>query len=79
MNETSIRIRPSQTISCLNIFSIGVDEAFTIRFEEVNVISEERIWFATPNLRLCSSLKKDDKVCTTTFCSEIQINSAAAA
>jgi hypothetical protein len=55
-------------------FSIGADEALTLRFEEVGAVSEERIWFASPNLRLrSSSIQKDGIVCITTFCSEIRM------
>lgn len=55
-------------------FSIGADEALTLQFEEADVFSEERIWFASPNLRLrSSSIKKSDTVCITTFCSEIRM------
>jgi CpeS-like protein len=55
-------------------FSIGADEALTLRFEDAGAISEERIWFASPNLRLrSSSIKKDGNVCITTFCSEIRM------
>jgi hypothetical protein len=55
-------------------FSIGTDEALTIQFEEADVFSEERIWFASPNLRLrSSSIKKNNTVCITTFCSEIRM------
>jgi CpeS-like protein len=61
-------------------FSIGADEALTLRFEDAGAISEERIWFASPNLRLrSSSIKKDDVVCITTFCSEIRMVAPAAA
>jgi CpeS-like protein len=59
-------------------YSIGADEALTIRFEEKGASSEERIWFASPNLRLrSSSVKKDNIVCITTFCSEIRMGGAA--
>jgi CpeS-like protein len=55
-------------------FSIGADEALTLRFEDAGTISEERIWFASPNLRLrSSSIQKDGIVCVTTFCSEIRM------
>jgi CpeS-like protein len=55
-------------------FSIGADEALTLRFENAGAISEERIWFASPNLRLrSSSIQKDGIVCVTTFCSEIRM------
>ena len=60
-------------------YSIGLDEALTLRFEEAGTSSEERIWFASPNLRLrSSSVKKDGIVCITTFCSEIRMGGAAA-
>jgi hypothetical protein len=55
-------------------FSIGADEALTLRFEDADAVSEERIWFASPNLRLrSSSIQKDGIVCVTTFCSEIRM------
>jgi CpeS-like protein len=60
-------------------YDIGADEALTIRFEEMGASSEERIWFASPNLRLrSSSVKKDGIVFMTTFCSEIRMGGAAA-
>ena len=63
----------------MGTFSIGADEALTLRFEEAGAISEERIWFASPNLRLrSSSIKQDDVVCITTFCSEIRMVAPAA-
>jgi CpeS-like protein len=55
-------------------FSIGADEALTLRVEDAGAIAEERIWFASPNLRLrSSSIQKDGIVCITTFCSEIRM------
>lgn len=61
-------------------FSIGADEALTLRFEDAGTISEERIWFASPNLRLrSSSIQKDGIVCVTTFCSEIRMAAPAPA
>jgi CpeS-like protein len=63
----------------MGTFSIGIDEALTIRFESAGTVSEERIWFASPNLRLrSSSIKQDDLVCITTFCSEIRMASPTA-
>lgn len=63
----------------MGTFSIGTDEALTLQFEEAGAISEERIWFASPNLRLrSSSIKQDDVVCITTFCSEIRMVAPAA-
>jgi CpeS-like protein len=60
-------------------YSMGADEALTLRFEEAGANSEERIWFASPNLRLrSSSVKKDDIVFMTTFCSEIRMGGAPA-
>jgi hypothetical protein len=59
-------------------FSIGADEALTLRFEDADTVSEERIWFASPNLRLrSSSIQKDGIVCVTTFCSEIRMAAPA--
>jgi hypothetical protein len=63
----------------MGTFSIGTDEALTLQFEEAGAISEERIWFASPNLRLrSSSIKQNDVVCITTFCSEIRMVAPAA-
>lgn len=39
-------------------YIIGTDEALTLNIEEANRCSEERIWFASPNLRLRTSLVK---------------------
>jgi CpeS-like protein len=59
----------------LGTYSLGTDEALTLRFEEGNLLSEERIWFASPNLRLrSSSIKQDEVVSITTFCSEIRMS-----
>jgi hypothetical protein len=58
----------------LGTFSIGMDEALTLQFDSAGAVSEERIWFASPNLRLrSSSIKQDNIVCITTFCSEIRM------
>jgi hypothetical protein len=55
-------------------YSLGTDEALTLRFKEDNVLSEERIWFASPNLRLrSSSIRQGEVVGITTFCSEIRM------
>ncbi len=60
-------------------YGMGADEALTLRFEEAGASSEERIWFASPNLRLrSSSVKKDGVVFMTTFCSEIRMAAAPA-
>jgi CpeS-like protein len=83
----SVEHSNGQLLRCLNAtnagtgtFSIGVDEALTLRFEDAGTISEERIWFASPNLRLrSSSIQKDGIVCITTFCSEIRIATPAPA
>jgi CpeS-like protein len=77
---------PGQILRSLNAdhpgmgtFSIGTDEALTLRFEDAGAISEERIWFASPNLRLrSSSIQQNGVVCITMFCSEIRMVAPAA-
>jgi CpeS-like protein len=83
-SENSSAGRILRSINCANAamgtFSIGLDEALTLRLEKAGTVSEERIWFASPNLRLrSSSIKKEDLVCITTFCSEIRMAAPAAA
>jgi CpeS-like protein len=83
-SENSSAGRILRNINCANAamgtFSIGLDEALTLRLEKAGTVSEERIWFASPNLRLrSSSIKKEDLVCITTFCSEIRMAAPAVA
>ncbi|MBD1904216.1 phycobiliprotein lyase [Funiculus sociatus GB2-A5] len=55
-------------------YIIGSDEAMTLITEYETMYSEERIWFASPNLRLRSSiLKRFGGFSMATFCSEIRM------
>jgi CpeS-like protein len=60
-------------------YSFGADEALTIALSTDGRVTEERIWFASPNLRLRSSLtqQEDGAVCITSFCSEIRMGPPA--
>jgi CpeS-like protein len=60
-------------------FSFGTDEALTIVISANGLVTEERLWFASPNLRLRSSFtqQEDGAICITSFCSEIRMAAAA--
>lgn len=61
-------------------YVMGRDEALTLITEHPALYSEERIWFASPNLRLrTSTLKRADGFSVATFCSEIRMGGVAAA
>lgn len=54
-------------------YILGNDEALTLITEEGKNYSEERLWFASPNLRLRTSLLKNSNgFSATTFYSEIR-------
>lgn len=54
-------------------YILGNDEALTLILQEDNYYIEERIWFASPNLRLRTTLTKNENNCTiTSFYSEIK-------
>jgi hypothetical protein len=58
-------------------FILGADEALTLTFEQPGLSSEERLWFASPNLRLRTSiLKQADGSSIAGFCSEIRMLAA---
>jgi hypothetical protein len=64
--------------TALGTFSLGSDEALITQFVTDGFVSEERLWFASPNLRLRSStVTHDGQVCLTTFCSEIRMQNPA--
>lgn len=65
--------RLGSTVS-LGTFSLGVDEALTLCFDGSDSATEERIWFASPNLRLrSSSVRQEGTIHITAFCSEIRM------
>jgi hypothetical protein len=54
-------------------YVLGEDEALTLTIVGENLYSEERLWFASPNLRLRTSLiKQASGLSTTAFYSEIR-------
>lgn len=54
-------------------YILGNDEALTLMIEDEKTYSEERLWFASPNLRLRTSLiKHSDGFSATSFYSEIR-------
>nr|WP_290221820.1 phycobiliprotein lyase [Trichocoleus desertorum] len=55
-------------------YRMGDDEALTLITEYESMYSEERLWFASPNLRLRTSiLKRFGGFSMATFCSEIRM------
>ena len=55
-------------------YIIGSDDAMTLITEYETMYSEERIWFASPNLRLRTSiLKRFGGFSMASFCSEIRM------
>ncbi|HEY9908815.1 MAG TPA: phycobiliprotein lyase [Thermosynechococcaceae cyanobacterium] len=58
-------------------YVMGDDEALTLITDYETMYSEERLWFASPNLRLRSSiLKRFGGFSMATFCSEIRLGGA---
>ncbi|AUT02796.1 phycobiliprotein lyase [Nostoc sp. CENA543] len=61
-------------------YKIGTDEALTITTESAKVHSEERLWFASPNLRMRVSVFKDASgFSMAAFTSEIRMGGGAPA
>jgi hypothetical protein len=55
-------------------YVMGADEALTLITEYETMYSEERLWFASPNLRLRTSiLKRFGGFSMASFCSEIRL------
>jgi hypothetical protein len=71
---------PSETPSVAGRYVMGSDDALTLITERENLYSEERLWFASPNLRLRTSvLKHPDGFSVASFCSEIRMGGVQAA
>jgi hypothetical protein len=61
-------------------YVVGDDEALTLITEYETMYSEERLWFASPNLRLRTSiLKRFGGFSMASFCSEIRMGVTQAA
>ncbi len=55
-------------------YVVGSDEAVTLILDDGTTMSEERVWFASPNLRLRTTvLKQPDGFSAASFCSEIRL------
>ncbi|MEO1377340.1 MAG: phycobiliprotein lyase [Cyanobacteria bacterium J06635_10] len=55
-------------------YKIGSDDSLTLTTEYENIHSEERLWFASPNLRMrVSVLKRSGGFSVTSFTSEIRM------
>ncbi|MBM0742869.1 phycobiliprotein lyase [Phormidium sp. CLA17] len=55
-------------------YVVGSDEALTLITEDETMYAEERLWFASPNLRLRTSvLKRSGGFSMASFCSEIRM------
>ncbi len=62
----------------LGKFQIGEDEAVTLFLSYQSTQIEERIWFASPNLRLRTSVQKSSAGWSlASFCSEIRMGGAS--
>jgi CpeS-like protein len=60
-------------------YKIGSDEALTLTTEYENIWSEERLWFASPNLRMrVSVIKRGDGYSLASFTTEIRMGGAPA-
>jgi CpeS-like protein len=58
-------------------YNLGSDEALTLITHAPDLQAEERIWFASPNLRLRTTLfTRQDGSSVTSFCSEIRMGGA---
>ncbi len=61
-------------------YKIGSDEALTLTTESETIWSEERLWFASPNLRMrVLVVKRIDGFSTASFTSEIRMGGSPAA
>ncbi len=60
-------------------YKLGSDEALTLTIENETMMSEERLWFASPNLRMrVSVVKSSDGFSMASFTSEIRMGGAPA-
>ena len=70
---------PSNSQPLPGSYKIGEDEALTLCVEVGDTYSEERLWFASPNLRMRVSITKHTNgFSTTSFTSEIRMGAAPA-
>ncbi len=64
----------AETAGIVGRYAIGNDDALTLITENGEVCIEERVWFASPNLRFRTSiLKQPNGFSMASFCSEIRM------
>lgn len=70
----------SEKAPVISRYIMGSDDALTLITEQETLYAEERLWFASPNLRLRTSLlKRSGTVDMTSFCSEIRMGGVPSA
>ncbi|MDC0833273.1 Phycoerythrin linker CpeS like protein [Geitlerinema sp. FC II] len=69
-----LALEPDAIVS-IGDYQLSRDGTFTVTASQDSVTREERIWFATPNLRLhvCVIRLSDANVTTTTFTSDVRV------
>ncbi len=74
VNEGTL-LRDSQANeSAASRYIMGSDDALTLITESDTLYAEERVWFASPNLRLRTRiLRQPDGANVASFCSEIRM------
>jgi hypothetical protein len=71
---TLLRNNGSAESSLTSRYIMGTDDALTVITESDSLYVEERVWFASPNLRLRTRiLRQSDGVSSASFCSEIRM------
>jgi phycoerythrin-associated linker protein len=67
-------VTPQPGVKSFGTYSLGQDNALTLNIDAGNIIVEERLWFASDNLRLRTTVikSKTANVTHTTFYSEIR-------
>lgn len=73
-NEGTLLRDSHATESAATRYIMGSDDALTLITESDTLYAEERVWFASPNLRLRTRvLRQPDGVSMASFCSEIRM------
>jgi hypothetical protein len=71
---TLLRAAQSGAAPAIGRYIIGQDDALTLITESGSLYAEERLWYASSNLRLRTNLiKQSGTVSVATFCSEIRM------
>ncbi|GAB4328697.1 MAG: phycobiliprotein lyase [Leptolyngbyaceae cyanobacterium] len=71
---TLLRASGSTEVAVTSRYMMGTDDALTLITESESLYAEERVWFASPNLRLRTRiLRQPNGVNIASFCSEIRM------